>query len=110
MATAISLSVEGGFFPAPSLVNKDAGQKGMAICSIMGSTGKEYTITSTDKAAMGIASIDGVVVLGSETALALTGTTPAIQVVGEKIKMAAHPTWNKKITIGVFGKPVEPKQ
>jgi len=108
MATAYTLKVEGGFFPAPALNNKFAGNKGMAIFSIMGSTGTNYTLTST--ASMGLASVDGIVILGSDAKLADTGTTPAVQVVGEKIVFGSALTYNKKVYFGAIGKPVEPAQ
>jgi hypothetical protein len=112
MATAFTLVAEGGgMFPQSSLVNKFATRKGIAFCSLTGSSGTTYTITSTDKTALGLASIDGVNLIGTEattgspTALVTIGYTPSTGV----ITLSGVPTY-KPSTLAVVGKPIEPTQ
>jgi hypothetical protein len=100
-------------FPEPSPINIFGTRKGISICVLKGSTDRTYTITSTDKTAMGLSKIDGIFLIGTDAEITTGGTAAAVTVgysprFGDII-VNGTPTY-KPITIAVIGRPVMPKQ
>jgi len=98
----------GGIFPMPNLVDKHATPKAIAFMKLKGDgSSTSVTLTDTDLASIGLASMDGVFHISSDTA------TDAVKVIcakGKTIECSAALSNNVVSTIAVIGNPREPIQ